>query len=75
MTVLAFGALADILGKSQLTVDDLPSTQALIEGLQTSFPQLKNMDYAIAVNKQMVTDDTTLPPGATVALLPPFSGG
>jgi sulfur-carrier protein len=31
--------------------------------------------YSIAVNKQVIQNNTTLNPDDTVALLPPFSGG
>lgn len=75
ISVLAFGRVADILGKNKLVVPGVSSTGELKEQLEISYPALKNIGYAIAVNKQMATTSTALADGATVALLPPFSGG
>ena len=75
MTVLTFGAVSEIVGKSDLDIDDVQSTDELKEKLETAFPRLKNINYAIAVNKQIVTGATALNAASTVALLPPFSGG
>lgn len=73
--VLLFGAVADIVGKNSFVTADVSSTDELKERLEKEHPALKNISYAIAVNKQMITETTALAPDATVALLPPFSGG
>ena len=75
MTVLTFGAVTDIVGNSHLQVEEVASTDDLKERLETDFPRLKSINYAIAVNRQIVTGATTLDSSSTVALLPPFSGG
>lgn len=75
VNVLTFGAVADIVGKSNLNLSDVSTTDELKEKLENDYPALKNISYAIAVNKQMVTASTAIGPNATVALLPPFSGG
>lgn len=75
ITVLAFGVITDILGTSRLETAGIGSTEELKEKLETQFPRLKNIAYIMAVNKQIATTSTTLTEGATVALLPPFSGG
>lgn len=75
INILAFGAVADIVGKSSFVLPAPSSTDELKEQLETDYPALKNISYAVAVNKQMVTASTALEPNATVALLPPFSGG
>ena len=74
ITVITFGAITDIIGKSSF-VTNASTTDELRQELGTTFPKLKNMAYAIAVNKQVVTTSTILNADATVALLPPFSGG
>ena len=74
-SVLAFGVVADIVGKNSFTVSGVGTTTELKEKLETEFPALKNISYAIAVNKQLVTVTTPLEVNTTVALLPPFSGG
>lgn len=75
MTVLTFGAITDIIGKSSFTVEDIPSTDALTRKLEDQFPGLKAINYAIAVNKKVIQSPTALDSSTTVALLPPFSGG
>lgn len=75
INVLLFGAVADIVGKSNFVMPTPSSTDELKEQLEADYPALKNISYVVAVNKQMVTASTALEPNATVALLPPFSGG
>ena len=75
MTVLTFGAVKDIVGNSHLQVEDVTSTEELKAKLESAFPRLKNISYAIAVNKEIITGTTAIDSAATVALLPPFSGG
>jgi molybdopterin synthase sulfur carrier subunit len=75
MTVLTFGVLTDIIGKSSFAVDAVSTTEELKKKLEIEFPGLKTVNFFIAVNKQMITTPTSLDANATVALLPPFSGG
>ena len=75
ISVLTFGAIADITGKGSFVVNNIASTGELKTQIELQFPALKGIAYAIAVNKQMITTSTALEDGATVALLPPFSGG
>jgi molybdopterin converting factor small subunit len=75
MTVLTFGIITEIIGKSSFDIDSVATTAELKEKLETEFPRLRSINYALAVDKQMVTTDAPIAPGATVALLPPFSGG
>lgn len=75
MTVLTFGAVTEIIGNSHVQVDDVTSTEELKQKLETEYPRLKSINYAIAVNKQIVSGATPVDNTSTVALLPPFSGG
>jgi sulfur-carrier protein len=75
ITVLAFGAVTDILGRNRFELNGISTTEELKQSLEAEFPALKNIQYAIAVNKQIATVPTGLGEGATVALLPPFGGG
>lgn len=75
ITVLAFGAITDIIGKNNFAMANVASTEELKQQLETEFPALKSSRYTVAVNKQTVTTSTPLDDNATVALLPPFSGG
>lgn len=75
ITVLTFGAIKEMVGESPVVLTDVATTEALREKLETTYPALRKMRYAIAVNKQVVTAPTKLEDDSTVALLPPFSGG
>lgn len=75
INVLLFGAAAEMVGKNNLALTGVSTTVELKEQLETTYPGLKNINYAMAVDKQMISTDTPLETGATVALLPPFSGG
>lgn len=75
MKILAFGKIAEIIGKPQLEVDDFPTTEILLGFLHQQYPALKNHKFSIAVNKKQVNGNAPIALGAEVALLPPFSGG
>ncbi len=73
--VLLFGNLAQIAGVNEMIMNDVLDTEAVIDLMQTKFPEFKNNKYAIAVNKQIVKDKQTLCDGDELVFLPPFSGG
>lgn len=73
--ILSFGRLKEFVQDGSLELKEATDTDGFNQLLQAQFPALKDMKYAIAVNQKMVTGNTALPAGATVALLPPFSGG
>jgi molybdopterin synthase sulfur carrier subunit len=75
ITVLTFGIVTEIIGRSSFVMSNVTSTEELKQQLETTFPPLKNINFAIAVNKQMITTPMQLESNATIALLPPFSGG
>jgi molybdopterin synthase sulfur carrier subunit len=69
-----FGRLADIAGNS-VSVKDVTDTNGLQDALHKSYPELANTKYIIAIDKQVIKENTELNKNSTVALLPPFSGG
>ncbi len=75
INVLLFGQLVDITGSATITLKDVRDTNELIQQLHSFYPALKNMKYAIAVNKQIISGNIRLDNNIEVALLPPFSGG
>lgn len=72
--VLFFGPLAERMS-SEIMIDDVKDTDALINQLKMRCPSLATHKFAIAVNKKITEGNTALADGFTVALLPPFSGG
>lgn len=75
INILAFGQVAEITGKNSWTFPDIKSTAEFTEKLLREYPDLKSVQYLIAVNKKIIQGDSKLHNGDTVALLPPFSGG
>ncbi len=72
--VLFFGKLVDIAGSS-LVLNNVTSTDELLEQLRLQYPALAAEKYIVAVDKKTITENTSLTDNCTVALLPPFSGG
>jgi len=73
--VLFFGSLVDTTAVSKLLLDDMHDTKTLKAYLEQKYPALRIAKYFEAVNGQMIQNNTSLRPGDTVALMPPFSGG
>lgn len=75
MKIIPFGKLADILEHKAVLVDHILDTDGLRQALERQFPQIIHVQYLVAVNRKIVTENTILNDDATIALLPPFSGG
>jgi len=75
VSVLTFGEVADIVNTSSFDMNHVADIDTLKQLLENRFPQLKEIKYAIAVNKKIVNHNVTLEDESIVALLPPFSGG
>ncbi len=75
ITVLLFGNLAQIVGATKITLQDVKDTITVNDILQSKFPTFKNKKYIIAVNNQLIKDIQNLNDGDELAFLPPFSGG
>ena len=74
MQIILFGRLTDIAGNS-VSLKNVADTDGLAKALHESYPALANTKYVIAVDKQIIKENTVLNNNSTVALLPPFSGG
>lgn len=75
LRVCFFGMTADASGCEKTEIRFTPTTDELRSLLQELYPALVCMQFAIAVNHQLISGNTTLYGGDEVALLPPFSGG
>jgi molybdopterin converting factor small subunit len=75
VSVLSFGEVGDIVKASSFNLDHVVDTDSLKHLLEDKFPRLKEIKYAIAVDKKIVNHNVILEEGCIVALLPPFSGG
>ena len=75
VNIIIFGQLTDITGEQNLVVSDVNDTDQLITKLNKMFPAIAGAKFVIAVNKQVISENTILNNNSTIALLPPFSGG
>ena len=73
--VILFGQIAEITDSHSLELEGITDTDELKQHLQAQYPALANTKYVVAVDKKMITENTSLSSHHTVALLPPFSGG
>ena len=70
-----FGQIAEVTKQDEESVEcSVESISELIESLEAKYPDLKNKDFKIAQNQELVSADTKIT-GAEIALLPPFAGG
>lgn len=74
MRIIAFGKIAELIGED-IAGNSFPDTDTLRTMLDEMYPALKQLNYQIAVNKEIVHTNTQISEDATIALLPPFSGG
>ena len=75
INIIAFGQIADIFGCRSLQLYDVNSTDALKLYLEKKFPQLKELNYLVAVDRNIIQGNTIISDKTDIALLPPFSGG
>lgn len=78
MKVLCFGVAKDIIGSSELTLEN-KSTQTVAElknYLNKTYPKfLDYKSYMVAVNQAYASDDVSISSNDEIALIPPVSGG
>lgn len=74
-TVKAFGILADKLEYQEVQLPLCDNTEELKENLFRLFPDLREYNFSLAVDKKLVHGITPLNGTEEIALLPPFSGG
>jgi sulfur-carrier protein len=73
--VISFGPLREIIGTDPVELEHVTNTEEVIQQMERRYPLLTRHLYIVAVDKKITTESTELMEGATVALLPPFSGG
>jgi sulfur-carrier protein len=75
VSVIFFGQLKDITGKSLLEIENVSDLKSLKSALQAKFPRLGKAEYIIAVDKKIVHENVLLQDNFEIAFLPPYSGG
>ncbi|NQX84575.1 MAG: MoaD/ThiS family protein [Flavobacteriaceae bacterium] len=75
LKVKYFGLIAEITNCSEETIPFSKHTVAeFLDLIFSKYPALKNKDFKVAQNMQLVNIETKIS-SAEIALLPPFSGG
>ena len=75
VNVVLFGMIKDITGSNSILLNGVNDTNELIHKLHSMFPPLTEAKYLVAVNRNVIQENTALEENAEVALLPPYSGG
>ena len=73
--VIAFGQIKEIMGPAPILLQDVHDTEEVIARMHQLYPQLSGLVYVLAIDKHIVRENTVLKDNATIALLPPYSGG
>ena len=75
INIIAFGQIVDLTGMQSWKISGVKNTDELMRKLAEQFPSLPKINFIMAVNKNVIINNTELYPNDTVALLPPYSGG
>ena len=73
--ILFFGQLGEQIGKSSLEMNDVNTTDQIIEALKSQYPILQHQTYQLALDKEIINEHTPVTGGQVLALLPPYAGG
>jgi len=73
--VLLYGQLIDVVGKKEVEVENIATTEELKTKLIESYPDITQVNYKIAINQSIIKDTLQLQEGDEIALFPPFAGG
>jgi molybdopterin synthase sulfur carrier subunit len=75
LTIRLFGQFIEMAGSSTLQVEGVQDSNGLRLKMESLYPELQSIPYLVAVNKDVVNNNTPLETGSEIALLPPYSGG
>ena len=75
ITVLFFGVLTETASTSVKVYRDVGTLGDLELRLSDDFPGIRNYEFRISLNGEIVNEDAVLKDGDEIALLPPFAGG
>lgn len=73
--IISFGKIAEMIKAQRMDIAGISTTDELKAQLEEQFPALSAIKYKLALNKQIVQQNSNLKPNDTVAIMPPFSGG
>lgn len=75
ITIKYFGQIAEVTKLEEEVIEFSGSLiSELLDALYSKYPALKNKDFQVAQNQELVSFETKIT-GNEIALLPPFAGG
>ena len=73
---LYFGVIAELRGSTQEELHvETPTLFALKDHLIETTPGLADVNFQLAVNQKMATENQVLEDGSEISFFPPFAGG
>ncbi|MDZ4707605.1 MAG: MoaD/ThiS family protein [Saprospiraceae bacterium] len=75
ISILFFGQLTELTGKTELELSGIEDTLAAQEILKDLFPKLGQTPYLLALDREIIHENIPLKGNHTLALLPPYAGG
>jgi molybdopterin synthase sulfur carrier subunit len=73
--IIFFGQLIDKTGCSKVVIDNVGTVDALNKAMQVQYPNLVNTKFVIALNNKIAFGNEVINENATLAFMPPYSGG
>lgn len=73
--VLVFGIVAEIVKADKLQLPFVQTTADIVAYVRNTYPALSQINFAVSVDRTIVSNSIALPSSSEIALLPPFSGG
>ncbi|MCX2492418.1 MoaD/ThiS family protein [Pedobacter sp. PF22-3] len=73
--IISFGQITEFINNQKIEVNGIADTNSFKQYLEDRFPALKGIKYKLALNKNIVQQNTEITNQATIAIMPPFSGG
>lgn len=73
--LITFGNIAEFITVQKLAFEDIEDTNGLKIYLEMHYPKLRTMKYKLALDQKIIQTNTKLKNKATIAIMPPFSGG
>lgn len=72
-----FGMIAESTGKDSesFDIEEGTSVGGLQDRLYSDYPELKEMNFKIAVDQELAAPEFIIGENAEIAILPPFAGG
>lgn len=73
--IISFGKISDFIKNQRIDITGISDTDALKTYLEKTFPEISQMKYKLALNENLIQQNTQISGNDLVAIMPPFSGG